>query len=187
MQILKAKTISKEKVELLSFGGDGDSIVMSRSDLKRRIMEGTVMVTNMSLDKAGRLVKSEEKVGWLNIDLISYDVNNGICEVEIHTDNKDLVNEFMTNLERGILFAGDIVYTNEACEYQVVNDSETGKFDVIIRWIHIDKVVMALMNIPHIFKTIHLINLRKTENFAYMSDEQFYDLVNYLKSSLNSK
>lgn len=172
-------------MELLSF--DGKKVSMTRQELKELLINKGIMVTNMELSKSGRLVKVDKRVAWLYINLISYDVSNGICEVEINTDNKDLVNQFMTNLERGILFAGDIVYTNESCEYQVNKNSKTGELSIIIRWIHIDKLVTALYDVPHVFKPGHLLNMRNTENFAYMSDEQFGNLVDYLTRSLNSK
>ena len=167
-------------VILTSFSGK--KVEMTREKLKTAIMNNQLCVTNMDVTKNGRLVKVADKVAWLNVDLLSYDVNNGICEVHVQSDNMIQINEFMTGVERAMSgYAGDKGYS-----YDYKDKNKNGVHDVIVRWIHIDNVVNTLKHISHRFDMTGLTDKRMNahQNFSYMTDEQFSNLTNYLANNL---
>lgn len=172
-----------DKVYLLGLFG-AENVVVTREQLKTAIVSKKVCVVNMKVTKNNRLVKVEDKVAWLNVRLVSYDVNNGICEVQIQSDELDQVNEFISGIERKVITEG---CTDRGCVYGYKEGNAQGVHDIIIRWVHIDQVVRTLKTIPHKFGLGHLLSARNHENFAYMTDEQFGNLVDYLRNNLNCK
>lgn len=172
-----------DKVYLTGLFG-ADSVVVTREQLKGAIVNKKVCVVNMKVTKNNRLVKVEDRVAWLNVELVSYDVNNGVCEVHIQSDEIDQVNQFIAGIERKVITEG---CTDKGCVYGYKDGDKQGVHDIIVRWVHIDQVVRTLKQIPHKFAISHLLSARGHENFSYMSEEQFGNLVDYLKNNLNCR
>lgn len=169
----------EDKVELISF--KGDKLTVTRGELKDAIRNKQICVVNVALTQSNRLVKVAEKVSWLNVSMISYDVNNGICEVKLKSDELDQINEFIVGIERKVITEG---CTDKGCAYGFTKDAVDGQHSVIVRWVHIDQVVRTLKGIPHKFSMKALRNARAHENFSYMTDGQFGNLCHYLESNL---
>lgn len=169
----------EDKVELIGF--KGEKAIVTRGELKEAIRSKKVCVTNMTVTQNNRLVKVAEKVSWLNVSMVSYDVNNGICEVKLKSDELDQINEFIVGIERKVITEG---CTDKGCAYGFTKDASDGQHSVIVRWVHIDQVVRTLKGIPHKFSMKALREARGHENFSYMSDEQFGMLCHYLESNL---
>lgn len=173
-----------------------ESIVMTREQVKSLISDKKILVRNMDI-KGKRLMKVDPRITWLNASLLSYDVSNGICEVLVQTDCLEQVNEFNSYLGRKTVDTRKIgevpkdkfvVMNDESCLYRENSDAENGQISVVNRWVHIDDVVRALSKIPHLFD-IHNMDEKRGKNhknFAYLTDEQYVNLRNYLFSNLAS-
>lgn len=165
---------------------DDKEVKLTREELKAAIVNHKLCVTNMEVTKSNRLVKVTDKVAWVNVELLSYDANNGICEVHMKSDNLDQLNEFMLSVNKNTISESE---QDASVVYSYVESDKNGKHDLVIRWIHIDMVVNALQNISHVFALNKLLNAREeyNQNFAYMSDNQFSSLVDYLNNMLYCK
>jgi hypothetical protein len=172
-----------DAVVLKSFSGEVE-LTMTREKLKSAIINHQLCVTNMTVTKNNRLVKVADKVDWLNVELLSYDVNNGFCEVHVQSDNINQINEFMVGIERAIITESS---NGNSCSYEYKDANAYGAHDIVVRYLHIDNVVNALQHISHKFDLNSLQRKRddRHQNFSYLTDSQFYNLCDYLRRMLN--
>lgn len=122
----------------------------------------------------------------LVVELISYDYSNGVCEVLIKSDDKDLMNQFLFAVERAGLEEDGDFYDYS---YHSKDGKEYKTNQVLVRWLHIDTVVSALKGLNHNFRMDLLLKARANQdhNFAYMNESQFYCLTDYIRNNLTVK
>lgn len=184
LKMIEAKGTGHKEDSVILLTFDGEKVVYTRGDLKAAILNKDLCVSNMEVTKNNRLVKTSERIAWLNADMLSYDVNNGICEMHLQSDNIDQINEFMFGVEKIILSDSE---NDASISYTYNKDNKNGKYDVIVRWIHVDGVVNSLAKLPHKFDMTALLSEREkgNQNFVYMTNEQFGSLTHYLNTHLN--
>ena len=121
--------------------------------------------------------------GVLNVELLSYDYSNGVCEVLIKSDDKEEMNEFLFAVEREAITSDGDFYDYS---YHSRDNKTYKQNQVLVRWLHIDSVVKALKGLRHIFRMDLLLKARANQNpnFAYMNESQFYCLTDYIKNNL---
>lgn len=189
LKMIEAKgTGHKNDIVILKTLEGNKKVEMTREELKTAIINQKLCVTNMEVTKNNRLVKTNDKVAWVNIELLSFDMSNGICEVHIKSDNLNQINEFLTTIGKYTL-SDETINSDESVVYTLIDSDVEGKHDVVVRWVHIDMVLNAFKEITHLFAVEKLVGEREkgNPNFSYMTDEQFASLVAYLRDNLNCK
>jgi hypothetical protein len=169
---------------------DGEETEIPAEQLREMTKNGECVLVNYKMDKTGALKKCENHVAWLNAKLTSYDVNTGMCSLEVQSDSREIINALMANLNREPVFDTlGRINPKAQCEYYPETASGLGEHRVVLRWMKIDDILNALSPLPTEMNIAFLKSERASgnENFSYMTDRQFNDLIDYVNHSLSEE